>query len=81
MSVAVSPLMIRMLEMLLGYRQPTVLIDDARTDAESSYEAEYARRAGYRLGANGEWIALDPAPDATRTANGRRKRRAGRLER
>jgi hypothetical protein len=57
MPIAISPLMMRMLETLFGYRPPAALIEDNRPDFQSSYEADYAHRAGYRVGANGEWIA------------------------
>ena len=57
MPIAMSPLMMRMLETLFGYRLPAALIEDKRPDSRSSYEADYAHHAGYRLGANGEWIA------------------------
>ena len=43
----------------LGYYRPDGLIEDPRDDAATAFEIEYARRAGYRLGANGEWIADD----------------------
>ena len=43
----------------LGYRLPDGLIEDPRHEAATAFEIEYAYRAGYRLGANGEWIAND----------------------
>ena len=43
----------------LGYHRPDGLIEDPRDDAATAFEIEYAHRAGYRLGANGEWIADD----------------------
>ena len=43
----------------LGYHPPDGLIENPRNHAATVFEIEYAHRAGYRLGANGEWIAGD----------------------
>jgi hypothetical protein len=57
MSIALSPPMIAILETLIGYRLPIGLAEEPRRDAATCFEADYVHRAGYRLGANGEWIA------------------------
>jgi hypothetical protein len=46
-----------MLQALFGYYLPDGVREPARPDAT----ADFARRAGYRLGADGEWIADDGA--------------------
>jgi hypothetical protein len=51
------------LHALFGYPLPDSLRDEPRLDA-LAFEAEYAYRSGYRLGANGEWIVLDGGPGA-----------------
>ena len=43
----------------LGYGLPDGLAEDRRHDVATAFEIEYAHRAGYSLGANGEWIADD----------------------
>ena len=43
----------------LGCRLPDGLIEGSGDAAAIAFEIEYAYRAGYRLGANGEWIADD----------------------
>ena len=57
MSIALSPLTSAILEMLFGSRPRVGLAAEPRRDAAPGFEADYAHRAGYRLGANGEWIA------------------------
>jgi len=45
------------LQSLLGYPWPDKQIEEPGADATRAHEADYVHRAGYILGANGEWIA------------------------
>jgi hypothetical protein len=60
MSIHFSPGLMATLEALFGRRLPGSLVQESGLDAAAAFEAEYLFRAGYRLGAAGEWIALDP---------------------
>jgi len=56
-----------MLRALFGRDLPGEMIEESGPDWAFAYKIEYARRAGYRLGADGAWIAeLPPQDPATR---------------
>ena len=61
MSTPFSPAMMSMLHGLLDYPLLVGLIEEPTPDDLTAYKSEYAHRAGYKLGANGEWIAELPA--------------------
>jgi hypothetical protein len=63
MSIVLSPLTLGILETLFGYRLPVGLAGEPCRNATPGFEADYAYRAGYRLGADGEWIARDDPSD------------------
>jgi hypothetical protein len=46
-----------MLQTAFGDQLLGGLIEEPTPDALTEYKNEYAHRAGYKLGANGEWIA------------------------
>lgn len=56
-----SPAVMPMLHTSFGYSLLGMLIEEPTPDALTAYEKEYARRAGYEVGADGEWIAQVPA--------------------
>jgi hypothetical protein len=60
MAMPFFPTMISMFHTLFGYPPLVRLIEEPTPDALTAYRNEYAHRAGYRLGANGEWIAELP---------------------
>jgi len=71
MSIIVSPLTLGILEALFGYSLPVGLAEEPRRNVAPGFEADYAYRAGYRLGADGAWIARgDPQRSAPGDVSG-----------
>ena len=60
MSLPFSAAMTSILHSWFGYPLLGGLIKAPAPDALTAYKEECAHRAGYRLGANGEWIAELP---------------------
>jgi hypothetical protein len=60
MSMSFSPATMSMLHTLFGYPLLAGLIEEPTPETSTAYKHDYARRAGYKLGANGEWIAELP---------------------
>jgi len=55
MSTSFFPPTMTMLQTLLEH--PDNFVSEPSADAATAYQSEYAHRAGYRLGDQGEWIA------------------------
>jgi hypothetical protein len=61
--LAYSPPTISLLQALFGSRAPYWLIGHPRSSTTTrAFEVQYADRAGFRLGANGEWVARERVP-------------------
>jgi hypothetical protein len=54
MSTSFFPPTMTMLQTLLDH--PDNFVSEPSADAATARQTEYAHRAGYRVGANGEWV-------------------------